>query len=153
MTVYRLSKQQYIKDISGRGAQLAGARWNSKGIALLYTAESRALATIEVAVHIPLGILPTGYFLAIIEVPGNAAMIKINAEDMPGRWNTNPSISATQKIGDEFVKNNKALILQVPSATIQGDHNYLINPAHPDFHLVKIKTVEPFEFDTRLFKN
>ncbi|EHQ28313.1 RES family NAD+ phosphorylase [Mucilaginibacter paludis] len=152
MTVYRLSKQAYINDLSGRGAQLAGGRWNSKGIAVLYTAESRALAAIEAAVHIPLGIIPTGYFLATIEIPANADIVKVEINDMPPKWNTNPFTRTTQKIGDEFIKNNKALLLQVPSATVKGDYNYLVNPAHRDFNLVKIKNVEPFEFDTRLFR-
>ena len=38
MKLYRLTKAVYSNDLSGKGAEIAGGRWNSKGIALLYTA-------------------------------------------------------------------------------------------------------------------
>ncbi|OCX50757.1 RES superfamily protein [Mucilaginibacter sp. PPCGB 2223] len=152
MILYRLSKQQYINDLSGRGAELTGGRWNSKGIPVLYTAESRALAAIEIAVHIPLGILPSNYHLATIQIPDIERAARINIEDLPSRWDAHPFIKITQQVGDNFVKANKHLLLQVPSATVKGDHNYLINPRHADFSKVKIIGIEPFEFDSRLFK-
>jgi RES domain-containing protein len=152
MILYRLSKQHYIKDLSGRGAELSGGRWNSKGIPVLYTAESRALAAIEIAVHTPLGIIPSDYFLAEIEIPDNASVLKIAINDLPRDWARHPFIKATQNIGDKFIKSNKHLVLQIPSATVKGDYNYLINPLHPDFNIVKIKSTEPFEFDSRLFR-
>ena len=57
MIVYRLSKSKYSADLSGKGAEKAGGRWNSKGVAMVYTSASRALCTAEVAVHVPLGIV------------------------------------------------------------------------------------------------
>jgi RES domain-containing protein len=152
MTVFRLSKEKYIRDLSGHGAELTGGRWNSKGIAVLYTAESRALAALETAVHIPLSIIPVNYFMATIELPDDASIMRIGFDKMPVNWNQNPFIKTTQKIGDEFVKNNRYLVLQVPSATVKGDYNYLINPANMAFAGVKIVNVESFEFDGRLFK-
>lgn len=152
MTLYRLSKQQYINDLSGRGAELTGGRWNSKGIPVLYTAESRALAAIEIAVHTPLGIMPANYYLATIEIPDIERASMVDIADLPANWDRNPFLIITQKIGDSFIKANKHLILQVPSATVKGDHNYLINPLHIDFKKVRITSTEPFEFDSRLFK-
>jgi RES domain-containing protein len=52
---------------------------------------------------------------------------------------------ATQYIGDDFLKSNTHLILQVPSATVQGDYNYIMNPVHPDIKMLKIINSEPFE--------
>lgn len=69
MIVYRLSKEIYANDLSGKGAEIAGGRWNSKGSAALYTAQSIALCVTEIAVHIPLGILPRDYRLIHIEIP------------------------------------------------------------------------------------
>jgi RES domain-containing protein len=152
MIVYRLSKQAYINDLSGRGAEINGGRWNSKGVPVVYTAASRALAVLEVAVHTPLGITPTDYFMATIEIINESAPANINIADLPLNWNSNPIIKATQLIGDEFARSNHHLTLQVPSATVTGDFNYLINPAHPSFKTVKIIKTEPFEFDLRLFK-
>ena len=39
-------------DTTGAGAKKTGGRWNRKGIALIYTAESRALACLETLVHL-----------------------------------------------------------------------------------------------------
>ena len=43
-------------------------------------------------------------------------------------------------------------MVQVPSASVHGDFNYLINPRHPDYKNVRVKSVDAFEFDSRLFK-
>ncbi len=152
MIVYRLSKQAYINDLSGYGAEKTGGRWNSKGIPMLYTAASRALAVVEIAVHVPFGIIPIDYYLATIEIPDKVSIPRVEITDLPPNWNTNPFIKTTQLIGDGFIKNNKHLMVQVPSATVSGDHNYLINPRHPDFKNVRIRSIDAFEFDSRLFK-
>jgi RES domain-containing protein len=152
MIVYRLCKKAYINDLSGRGAEIHGGRWNNKGLPALYTASSRALAVLEVAVHVPLGIIPTNYYMTVIEVADNLSITKINIKDLPSDWNRNPILKATQYIGDDFLKDNKHLILQVPSASVAGDYNYIFNPNHPDFAALKIIMTEPFKFDSRLFK-
>ena len=69
MIVYRIGKKKYAGDLSGRGAQLAGGRWNRKGIPAIYTSESRALSLLEVAVHVPLGIVPESFVLITLDVP------------------------------------------------------------------------------------
>jgi len=152
MIVYRLSKQIYCNDLSGGGAEKTGGRWNSKGTPMLYTASSRALAMVEIAVHVPLGIVPLNYFLTTIEITGKESILKASIMDFPADWNKSPFIKATQYIGDNFIKENAHLILQVPSVVVPGDYNYLINPRHPLFKNIRIKSIEPFEFDMRLFK-
>ena len=79
MIVYRLTKAKYSHDRSGKGAEKTGGRWNSKGIPVVYTSESRALCTSEIAVHTPLGILPHDYMLITIEIPDY---------DLPSSFNT-----------------------------------------------------------------
>jgi hypothetical protein len=37
-------------------------------------------------------------------------------------------------------------------AVVQGEFNYLLNPQHPDFKLIKISTPERFSFDMRMWK-
>ena len=48
MKIYRLTKEKYKDDLSGKGAETHGGRWNSKGTRMLYAADSRALAKLEV---------------------------------------------------------------------------------------------------------
>jgi RES domain-containing protein len=152
MIVYRHCAQAWSKDLSGYGAEKSGGRWNSPGIAVLYTAASRALAVVEIAVHTPLGIIPLNYFLTSIEFPNDTSITKVEFGDLPKNWNKNPFIKDTQQVGDDFIKKNTHLVLQVPSASVPGDFNYLINPRHPDFKNVRIVKAEPFEFDLSLFK-
>ena len=151
MIVYRLSKGKYYNDLSGKGAEMYGGRWNSKGVALLYCAETRALCFAEVAVHLPVGITPKDYYLITIEFPRTATILELLTGDLPADLRSNPHSDSTQKIGDRFVSEGKDLVLRVPSAVVQGDYNYLINPAHKLFCDVWVVGSEPFEFDTRFF--
>lgn len=152
MIVFRLSKKQYCTDLSGTGAYLAGGRWNTKGTALLYTAESRALCMAEVAVHLPVGIMPKDYFLVTLEVPEEDTET-VEIRSLPPDWHTFPYSTGTQQIGDNFVKFGKSLALKVPSAVVPGDFNYLLNPQHPNrTKVMLVGEPTPFPFDYRLFK-
>lgn len=150
MIVYRIAKEKYKTDLSGIGAEKFGGRWNSKGTRLVYTAASRALATLEVAVHIALKNIPKNYYLTAIEIPDPLITSYDIALLADKNWKTHPPIHFTQLVGDQFVA-SEGLVLQVPSAIVEGDYNYLINPLHPEF--LNVKTIEsvPFSFDSRLF--
>ena len=150
MIVYRLAKSKFCKDLSGYGAEVAGGRWNSKGIAVVYTSVSRALCTTEIAVHTPLGNIPEDYNLVSIEIP-NTNILKIEGAKLPKDWQTFPHPNSTQLIGDKFVAGAKYLAMRVPSVIVQGEYNYLLNPHHKDFKKVKISKTEKFIFDERLF--
>ena len=152
MKVYRLSSEKYKADLSGKGAEISGGRWNSKGVAILYTSESRALCTTEIAVHSPLGIIPANYWIVMIEFPDGVDFLEPDPAAFPTDWNTFPHPHATQLIGDNFIANGKYLVMKVPSAVVPGDFNYLINPKHKLNSQVKIVKTEVFEFDKRLFK-
>ncbi len=150
MIVFRLSKLAWASDLSGNGARLAGGRWNSQGTAMVYTSESRALCTVEIAVRSGLGLLPSGYQLITIEIPDDASILEIRPDQLRPEWRTFPYPVFTRHFGNRFVKDNKALILKVPSAVVPGDFNYLINPAHKDISQIKIVSIEAFEFDERM---
>ncbi len=150
MIVYRLSRAKYSNDLSGKGAELAGGRWNNKGTALVYTGQTIALCMTEVAVHISFGIIPLDYELITLEIP-DKEIIELKKSDLPPDWKSLPNSYTTQTIGDDFVKKGEFLILKVPSAVVQGECNYLINPLHPKIKKIRIKKTEPFSFDQRLF--
>lgn len=151
MRVYRLIKDKYKDDLSGEGARKAGGRWNSKGIPMLYTSESRSLSTAEIAVHTPLGNIPLNYFLIEIEIPDSIKFIELKIEDLPKDWKALPHSNSTQLIGDKFISEQKLLMMKVPSVVVQEDYNYLLNPGHKLFSKIKILSSEPFDFDERLF--
>lgn len=152
MIVYRITRDKYARDLSGKGAEKIGGRWNSKGTAILYCSNSIAHASMEVLVNLPFGNPPPGYVLITIEIPDTVKESVLQTKDLPKHWNMYPHLEPTQKVGDKFISEGKNLLLKVPSASVQGDFNYLINPKHKDFSKVRIKKVEPFSFDNRLFK-
>lgn len=149
MIVYRLSKQLYASDLSGKGAELYGGRWNSKGNAINYTSASRALCVAELAVNLPLIRTPLDYHIVTIDIP-DSSIFELDPKDYPLDWRSVPHIDATQKIGDAFVAEAKYLTLKVESAVVQDEYNYLINPRHKAFSKVKVMRLEEFRFDSRL---
>jgi RES domain-containing protein len=152
MKVYRLSRKKYAGELSGKGAALSGNRWNSKGVEMIYTSESRALAMAEVIVHLSLAVLPKDFVLLEIEIPDAIPIKKLNPKKLAKNWNVFPHHPATQQIGDAFIRDGEYAVLQVPSAVVNGDSNFLINPFHPAFKKIKIISQHPFLFDQRLIK-
>ncbi|HRG64384.1 MAG TPA: RES family NAD+ phosphorylase, partial [Saprospiraceae bacterium] len=76
MEVFRLSRARFADQLSGVGAALKGARWNSPGVEMVYTAQNRSLAMAEVLVHLSLGMLPDDFRMLTIWIPDNLPVIK-----------------------------------------------------------------------------
>lgn len=51
MLLYRVSKERHSSDLSGKGAEAAGGRWNRAGYPAVYLAENISLAILETIVH------------------------------------------------------------------------------------------------------
>ncbi|HLA95714.1 MAG TPA: RES family NAD+ phosphorylase [Pyrinomonadaceae bacterium] len=152
MEVYRLSREKYAEPLSGKGAAIKGARWNSIGVELIYTASNRSLAMAEVAVHLTLATIPGDYVMVTINLPDGVSIQKLIESDLPDNWKNFPHPVSTQAVGDRFVAENKYSVLQIPSVVTRGDHNLLINPHHPDFAKIKVSSIEKFPFDKRIFE-
>jgi len=153
MKVFRVEREKYLSTaLSGIGASMDdGCRWNSRFTRLVYTAESRALAILEVAVHLDLSEdLPTDRFFVEIEVPDDAVIQEIRFENLPDDWNEQPPSNRTQVIGDDFVLQNAALVLKVPSCLVPDEFNYLINPHHDAMRGVRVCKSMSMGFDGRL---
>ncbi len=151
MEVFRLAREKFA-DLSGRGSALKGARWNSPGVELIYTAQNRSLAMAEVAVHFTLATLPSDYFMLTLYIPDHTSLVKIEEFDLSFDWNSFPHPISNQYIGDRFVADHTHCVLKVPSAVTKGDFNLLINPRHLEFTGIKIIDKEKFPFDKRIFK-
>lgn len=151
MQVFRLSREKYALPLSGKGASIKGARWNSPGTEIIYTAENRSLAMAEVAVHFTWATLPSDYVMMTISIPDDTSISILPTDDLPINWNSFPHSSLTQKFGDDFIMEGKAALLRVPSVVTLGDFNILINPHHKAFQEIKVERIEKFPFDQRLF--
>jgi len=148
MLLYRIAKCIYADDLSGTGARLYGGRWNSIGKPMVYVASSRALAVLEVLVHLPPALLPDGYCLVTLKVPEDIQ--EMNNNLLPSNWQEFPEPAILRQMGDRFLNERKQLLFKVPSAIVKEEFNYLINPAHPDAGKIEIVDKQPFSFDERL---
>ena len=153
MEVFRLSREKFALPLSGKGAAMKGARWNSVGVELIYTAENRSLAMAEVAIHLTLATVPGDYVMQTIYLPDDISIQKLTIGELPTDWNVFPHPNSTQIIGDRFMAGGDYCVLQAPSVVTQGDYNLLINPHHPEFARVKVIGVEKFPFDKRVFRS
>jgi RES domain-containing protein len=149
MIVYRITNSLYKDDISGYGAGVRGARWNSKGTPLLYTSEHISLCVLEMLVNIAITEVKHNFHLLTIAVPDNSPVSVVAAQKLKSNWQHDEGYS--NFIGDEFCKTKKSLILKVPSSIITEECNCLINPKHIAFKKIKILNSKPFIFDQRLF--
>ncbi|MBS1902440.1 MAG: RES family NAD+ phosphorylase [Bacteroidetes bacterium] len=148
MIVFRITKQENSRDLSGEGARLYGGRWNSPGRPMLYTATSRSLSLLEMLAHST--ILPTGMVRAMLELPPHTRIHKLELADLPIGWDVKPHSLVSQKIGDDFLRALKFLALEVPSVIVSAESNVLINPLHPDAGKIKILGLENLFVDPRL---
>lgn len=154
MLLYRLTHPKYAQDLSGTGAKLYGARWNSKGVPVLYTAADPATCMIEFMVHIANPqFFPNHQVLVEIEVPDSLAITKrVTRRVLPQGWDHTPGPLMLKTFGDQFVKRKKELLLSVPSVPVPKARNYLINPQHPHFKQLSIKSITGYPFEKRLMK-
>lgn len=150
MKVYRIAKCNYINDLSGAGAAMYGGRWHSKGTYILYTSSSASLALLESVVHIS-NIQVFDFCTICLEIP-DYSIEQITVEKLPANWFENPSADALKKIGDAFISANESLALEIPSAIVPEENNYLLNPFHSLFNKVKILFVRNVAIDKRLMK-
>jgi RES domain-containing protein len=150
MIVFRLSSSRYAEDLSVKGAELYGGRWNSIGTPVVYTASSRALAMAEVAVHLHIQKIPMDMMMVELYLPEDS-LTALPIQELKNNWEMFPYSIQTQQIGDEFIRENRFLGLKVPSAVVNGDFNYLINPRHVESPKIKVVGLSSFRFDYRIF--
>lgn len=149
MIVYRITSGAYQFDISGEGAMLAGGRWNPKGVRALYASQYISLSILEILVRADKFTLPDGYVLLSIELPEDA-ITKIELDSLKKNWDAH--IEYTQYIGEQFLKENKSLVLKVPSAIVPQEHNFIFNPVHKDSKKIKVVSSELLQLDKRLLQ-
>ncbi len=149
MLVYRISKTKYKGDFSGEGARLNGGRWNSEGIAMLYTSEHASLAMLELLVHKGSWYSRQSFTLITLELP-EKSYPRLLPDALPLNWHLHPHPETLPMVGDQFIKGNEWLCLKVPSAPLPEEFNCLINPNHNDFQKVRVVGERELQLDVRL---
>ena len=132
----------------GEGARRYGGRWNSTGTRMIYTSAALSLAALESLVHLN---PPVKFKYVAIPIECDDALLEsIPKVGLPANWTEEPPPPSTKQIGDLWVKEARSAVLEVPSAVIRSERNYLLNPAHPDFGRIQVGKAVPSAFDPRL---
>lgn len=151
MILYRIAKKkERANDLSGQGAANEGGRWNSEGTFALYTSESRALAMLELLVHVDETELPPNLFIMTIEIDESAPLYEMPDANMPEDWRMPENLSL-KNLGDRFFQDRSFIGLKVRSAVMPQEYNYVLNPLFPRyFDLVRVQHIEDYQRDGRL---
>lgn len=136
---------------TGEGSRRSPGRWNTRGVPVVYTAESRSLAILEALVNFegadrrqlpPCVLLEARFEARLVEVL-DPAMLQPD-------WDTYPAPPSTRELGDRWAEERRSVVLRVPSVVTRGEVNYILNPLHPDFDRVEIRPPEAVIWDPRL---
>jgi RES domain-containing protein len=150
ITTWRICAPEYAATAySGEGARIHGGRWNSKGRAVVYSSESISLAVLEQLVHVEDPAVLDA-FVAVSGTLDEGSIEVLSPSSLPDDWRTYPAPPSLKAIGDAWLSEGRALALKVPSVTVRGQYNYLINPAHPDFTSIEVSEPEPLDLDPRI---
>lgn len=148
MRAWRLTRDIHRSHaLSGEGAARVGNRWNSRGVRIAYTSTSRALAVLEMLVHVTRDTIPENLLLLPFNVPDNLVQ---DAEGLPRDWNALPYSTNARLFGDRWVAEHRSAALLVPSVVLPQERNLLIDPMHPDYPKIAAFAPERFQFDRRL---
>ena len=140
-----------LPDRTPLGFGLAGARWNSNGIPMIYACNHIALNYLELLAIKGSAVAKCNWFLATIEVLGDIP--SLDPSSLPQDWRMRPYPLSTQESGSLWAKRKTSPYLKVPSCRIPiaaypKEHNLLINPLHPDFNnLVKFVKSEHANYE------
>lgn len=151
-TVWRITTMRFAQTaFSGEGAKLYGGRWNPKGWEVVYTAETQALALLELIVQDDP--LRAHYVLIPAQLPDELTQTRIESNQLPKGWRTLGSRDVLQTMGLTWLRNAQTAILSVPSVVVPGERNILLNPRHPDFPRIIQGAPQSLQTDTRLLRN
>ena len=136
---------------TGNGARTFGGRWHSPGRRVVYTAQSASLAALEILVHLRRQAQLNAFVLFALSFP-ESLVERIDRSALPRDWRTSPAPPALQELGDAWLIHASSAVLEVPSAVIETESNYLLNPEHPDFARIEVAEAVPFALDLRLLR-
>ncbi|GAB5101346.1 RES family NAD+ phosphorylase [Caballeronia sp. HLA56] len=150
VTAWRVVTKRYANSaFSGEGARLYGGRWNPKGVALVYTAQTQSLALLEMLVQD--SPLRARYVMIPARIAENL-IERVDLATLPTDWRELDARGDLQQIGALWAQKRTSAVLAVPSAVVPAESNYLINPSHPDFARIEIGTHDEWETDQRLLR-
>lgn len=148
MILYRIVKERHADDLSGKGSELAGGRWNEIGMPALYLAQNISLSVLETIVHCRRVSDLHNRLLLSVEVP-DGLLDELAPGELPPGWNKTPWHRDTVRLGSEWLSSQNNLLLKLPSALVSQENIFLVNPLHEKHGLIKVVQKEIFCPDNR----
>ncbi len=150
LEAFRIVKARLASDaFSGEGARLHGGRWSRPGSPVVYAASSTSLAMLEMLVHLQSRELLFSY--VVFDIEFDAALVThIDRDELPDDWTASPASPDVQQVGERWIAAAASPVLRVPSAIVDSESNYLLNPRHEAFEQIAIGEPRPIRFDPRL---
>ena len=90
---------------------------------------------------------PERFQVLKIEGPDTLSQERIDA--LPSDWADD--LGAAQSLGDQWLSEERSLLLEVPSVLVPETWNVLVNPRHLEANLLKIALTYDHAFDVRFF--
>ena len=132
LKAWRLVHSRWQKTaLSGEGAALYPGRWNKAGERMVYLGSSLALAALETLVHLEVDATDQDFTAIELSIPDNLVL----SEKLKRNWKED--LDYTRNLGSQWLKAGKSLALVVPSAVIEVETNFLLNPEHSGFNQIK----------------
>lgn len=140
------------EDLSGKGAEISGGRWNRPGLPVVYCATNISLAALETVVHLQVAALPLNRYLVRIDVPVDIwDARKVDAPaTLPVGWDAVPAGKVSLDAGDRWLKAGSHALYQVPSVIVPEEANVLMSPSHPDASRIRATKVRRWLYDGRI---
>jgi RES domain-containing protein len=148
--VWRIARRPHAVDRLGTGARLNGGRWNRRGTAVIYAGRTIAIAALERFVHLA-GIVPPDLVLVRVELPHDSPAEEVALADLPEGWDLVPPGPASMDFGTRWARENRSLVLYVPSALVREERNAILNPNHSGFRAVRMIVEREFRYDARMY--
>jgi RES domain-containing protein len=149
LTAYRIGDPDGVHPIfDATGSTLFPGRWNTPGSPMIYAAEHYSTAMLEKLVR-GSGRLPPNQHFIEITIPNGLSYEVVEPAHLPG-WD-DPAGAASKPFGAGWQQSRRSILLIVPSLVARMEHNFLINPEHPEFPQIRHGLHRPVWWDRRLF--
>ena len=150
--VYRLVSPA-LDDSEFRTGSGRANRWNTEGTKVIYCGATVSLCLLEMLAHLPLERrqdVPLTFRLLRVLFPDHL-IDNFEVKNLPADWDAEGCPPQAQSTGDAWAKNPRAkAVLCVPSAVVEQESVYVLNPTHPRFEKIDILSVDVYDFVIRL---
>ncbi|HLB30494.1 MAG TPA: RES domain-containing protein [Gammaproteobacteria bacterium] len=149
LTAYRIGDPDGDHPIfDATGSRLYPGRWNDSDTQVIYASEHYSTAMLEKLVH-GSGLMPPNQHYIEITLPRNVSYEMVTKDSLPGWDDANAGVA--RRFGSQWVREERTLLLLVPSYVARVERNIVINPAHSEFPQIEQSLPAPIWWDKRLF--